>query len=112
MKSLNLQITSLVILLAGSGAQAFPPRTHSERGTVSAVDAKNHTLTLQICCEEQQFVWHDWTRIRIDGRKVKPENVVAGKAVRVSFRHELGQRALYEVRSTVEPATPCCASMK
>lgn len=90
---------ALALLVAGS-AQAFPPRMHSEQGTVKAVNTKAQTITLQICCDEEQFEWRDWTRVRVNGKKV--HQIVPGTPVRVSYRHEIGKRALYEVRSTKE----------
>ena len=80
-------------------AGAFPPRKHSEVGKVTAVDLKAQTITLKVCCDTEEFVWRDWTRIRIDGKKMQPEQIPLGAVVRVSYRHEVGQQALYEVRS-------------
>ena len=110
MKRIKLPVACLIILLAASLAQAFPPRMHSERGTVASIDPKSQTITLLVCCEKQQFAWRDWTRIRIDGRNVTPQNIPVGAFVRVSYRHEIGAQALYELRSS-EPRAMCAACL-
>jgi hypothetical protein len=51
-------------------------------------------------------VLRDWTRIRIDGRKVAAEHIPLGTTVHVSYRHEAGVPSLYEVRS-IEARTTC-----
>jgi hypothetical protein len=94
-----LMIGAVLLLIAGS-AQAFPPRMHSERGTVTAIDVTAQTMTLQICCEDDVFVWRDWTRVRMNGKKIAPREIAVGTPVRVSYRREVGKRALHEVRST------------
>jgi hypothetical protein len=96
----------LALLIAAVAAQASPPRMHSERGTVKAVDPQTQTITLQVCCDTKEFVWQDWTRIRIDGKKVAPENIAPATPVRVSYRHEAGLQSLYEVRS-IEASRAC-----
>ena len=105
MNNSKLLIMGLAILLAGSTAQAFPPRMHSERGIVKAIDPVTETITLQVRCATEEFAWRDWTRIRIDGQKLPPMDIPIGTPVRVSYRRELGQRALYEVRSTARVTT-------
>ena len=105
MKNMKLQMLGFAILLAGSAAQAFPPRMHSERGTVKAIDPKGQTVTLQVCCATKEFALRQWTRIRIDGQKLPPTDVPIGASVRISYRREMGERALYEVRSTTRVTT-------
>lgn len=105
MKMLRL-ILAVTLTMVAVSAFAFPPRMHSEHGTVKAINPKTQTITLQVCCETEQFTWRGWTRIRIDGKKVVPENIVPGTPVRVSFRHEAGLQSLYDVRS-IAPRTTC-----
>lgn len=105
MKMKLISVGALVMMIAIS-ALAFPPRMHSERGTIKAVDPKSRTITLQVCCDTEQFILQDWTRIRIDGEKVAPQNIAPGTPVRLSYRHEAGAQSLYEVRS-IEARTTC-----
>ena len=105
MKMLKLIVAVAVTMLTVS-ALAFPPRMHSERGTIKAVDPKTRTIILQVCCDTEQFTLQEWTRIRIDGKKVAPQNIRLGAPVHVSYRHESGLQSLYEVRS-IEAGTTC-----
>lgn len=98
MKMLKLILIVAVTMVTVS-ALAFPPRMHSERGTIKAIDPETRTITLQVCCDTQHFTLQDWTRIRMAGKKVAPEKIAPGTPVRVSYRHEAGIQSLYEVRS-------------
>ena len=91
-------VGALITLMATS-ALAFPPRRHTERGTIQSIDPKTRTLILQLCCETARFTLQDWTRIHIDGEKIAPQNILPGTPVRVSYRREAGVLSLYEVRS-------------
>ena len=105
MKMLKVVLGAALTLVAAS-ALAFPPRMHSERGTIKAVDPKTRTITLQVCCDTEHFTLQNWTRVRIDGKKVAPQDIAPGTSVRVSYRHEAGVHSLYEVRS-IESRTTC-----
>lgn len=89
----------MATLLSLTVLHATPPRIHSALGTVAEVDAKTGTLVLAVCCDREEFAVREWTRVRIDGKKLAAADIPPGTTVRVSYRRLAGVPSLYEVRS-------------
>jgi hypothetical protein len=94
---------ALVLLLSVSlagVASAIPPRTHSIRGEVVAIDADKESFVLrdERTRAETTIRWKSHSRfIASDGRG-GPCCLSTGVVAKVSFRREVGEKVAREVR--------------
>lgn len=114
MKSNSIAITVAagVLFAATNTGWALPPRTHSLRGVVEAIDCSSQTITLKSKhgATPLTFVWNDSTHFTRKGGCAKC-SLDSGQTVRVSYRRELGQNVLREV-STKDASAGCAAACK
>ena len=110
--SVALTVAAGLLLAATSTGWARPPRSHSLRGVVEAVDCSSQTITLQSKdgATPLTFVWNDSMRFSLKGGCAKC-SLDSGQAMRVSYSRELGPNVLREV-GTKGTSAGCSSACK
>ena len=87
-------------MLAGFSSYAHSPLQHPASGVIQIIDQTNRTLVLteSKTATNRVFVWKNYTRFRHGWHKASPDMLHAGQTVNLSYRREIGQFVLYEVR--------------
>src|SRR5687768_11717381 len=101
MKTLSktLGLIATLSLLAGD-ASALPPRTHSIRGEVVAINAEKESFVLrdERTREETTIRWKTYSRFITSDGRAGPCCLGTGIVAKVSFRREVGEKVAREVR--------------
>ena len=107
-----IPVAAGILFAATNTGWARSPRTHSLRGVVDAIDCTSRTLTLKSKegAAPLTFVWNDSTSFTSKGGCAKC-GLDSGRAVRVSYRREVGQNVLREV-STKGASADCGTACK
>ena len=104
---IRITVAAGLMLAATSNLWAMPPRTHSLRGVVKAIDCASRTITLKSKegAAPLTYAWNDSTSFTRRGGCAKC-SFNSGQTVRVSYCSEVGQRVLREV-STKGASADC-----
>lgn len=97
----------VVCFLALMGdASAAPPRTHSLRGEVVALNTEKESFVLrdERTREETTIRWKTYSRFITSDGRTGPCCLSTGTVAKVSFRREVGEKVAREVRW---PAAVC-----
>lgn len=96
-------IVALLVGITGgtsSTSWARPPQTHRKSGVVESLQVPGRTFVLRMDDDSgtKAFVWTKDTRFSWNGSRIEPETLRIGVAVSISYRKEMGQLVLREVR--------------
>jgi hypothetical protein len=93
-----LMVASLVVL--PGNASAAPPRTHSIRGEVVALNAEKELFVLrdERTREETTIRWKTHSRFITSDGRAGPCCLSTGTIAKVSYRREVGEKVAREVR--------------
>ena len=97
----HLFAVALMLLVAFANiASALPPRTHSIRGEVIAIDPAKESFVLRDARsrEETTIRWKTYSRFVTSDGRAGPCCLGTGVVAKVSFRHEVGEKVAREVR--------------
>jgi hypothetical protein len=97
----HLFAVALVILVAFANiASALPPRTHSIRGEIIAIDPANESFVVRDARsrEETTIRWKAHSRFITSDGRAGPCCLGTGVVAKVSFRREVGEKVAREVR--------------
>lgn len=93
-------VALMLLALSANIVSARPPRTHSVRGEVIAIDPARESFILRDTHSREEITnrWNTYSRFTTLDGPAGPCCLTTGVVARVSFRHEVGEKVAQEVR--------------